>query len=99
MRVSIDGTVVGRGCRPLTDVSAGAVLGPRSRFYHNFGFTVSVKIVDQKLGIVGTCPDIGAQINTPQMRPIQGISIQTANPPHWHRWDNNSRLAHLGRAA
>ena len=82
---SADDGVVGG----LVDVPPTAVAAPRCRLAHQFGTSVTVEIVDEKLRIVGSGADIRTEIDAPQSARLTGrglhielIAVEDHRPRH-----------------
>ena len=65
-----------RGGRALAQVVPQAVFGAGSRLAGNFSDAVAVQVVNHKLSIMCSGPDINTQIDAPELFSLQGISVQ-----------------------
>ena len=77
-----------RSVRPVPDH-----FGSGRCFYRHFRFPVTVEIIDHKLGIMGSRPDIHPHIQTPQKSAVQLHTVQIA----FSRISLNGNIVGIGR--
>ncbi|MEZ5300795.1 MAG: hypothetical protein R3F11_09090 [Verrucomicrobiales bacterium] len=57
-----------------------AIHAPVRRLARHLGATVAIQVVADKLRVVLALPDVDAQIDPPQVRPVDLIRIQNRRP-------------------
>ena len=63
------------GIRVADDVTL-SVDGAVSGFHHNFRTSVAIEVKDHKLGVVGSCTDIGTKVNAPKTFTIEAVAVE-----------------------